>query len=93
MKMISQILILLSLNFIISYSSIATTETDDSVKCSQPRPKICTMDYNPVCATRDTGIRCVTTPCPSTEKATYSNACTACADKNVFSYTSGECKN
>jgi len=59
--------------------------------CPETRPEVCTFDYTPVCATRDTGIRCVTTPCPSTELKTYSNACSACADKKVIGYTPNEC--
>ena len=63
----------------------------DAVQCSDPRPQICTMDYNPVCATRDNGIRCVNTPCASTETATYANACGACADAAVFYHVPGAC--
>lgn len=91
MKLVSQIIILLSIIFIASCSNIPKSELAGSIKCKHPRPQICTMDYSPVCATRDNGIRCITTPCPSTETATYSNDCSACADKNVYSYVSGEC--
>jgi hypothetical protein len=49
------------------------------------------MDYRPVCATRDTGVRCITTPCPSTEQKTFSNACTACSDPKVIRHVPGEC--
>lgn len=59
--------------------------------CHEPRPEICYEIYAPVCATRDTGIRCVTTPCPQTEKVTFSNGCTACADNRVKGYDEGEC--
>ena len=59
--------------------------------CSESRPEVCTMDYRPVCATRDTGIRCVTTPCPSTELKTYSNACGACSDAKVLGFIQGAC--
>ena len=62
-----------------------------SVHCTDPRPQICTMDYRPVCATQDSGVRCVTTPCQSTEVKTYSNACSACANPAVKSYIPGEC--
>lgn len=62
------------------------------IQCPDERPQVCTMDYRPVCATRDTGVRCITTPCPSSELKTYSNACTACTDTNVISYTVNECK-
>ena len=63
----------------------------DAVACVDPRPQICTMDYTPVCATRDIGVRCVTTPCQSTETATYANACGACADARVYYYQAGAC--
>lgn len=60
--------------------------------CTDPRSPICTMEYMPVCGKRDTGIRCVTTPCPSMEWKTYPNACTACADEAVVGYIAGECQ-
>lgn len=59
--------------------------------CSDPRPEICTKEYRPVCATRDNGVRCVTTPCDSTEQKTYGNSCTACSDQRVYGYDSGRC--
>ena len=59
------------------------------VQCKSPRPEICTEQYLPVCASKDTGIRCVTTPCPSEEKVTYPNACSACADPKVHGYIPG----
>ena len=62
------------------------------VECKDPRPEICTREYNPVCATRDIGVRCVTTPCPSTEKVTKATACTACSDPKVSGYTPGACE-
>jgi hypothetical protein len=49
------------------------------------------MDYNPVCATRDNGIRCVSTPCASTGRATYAKACGACADARVYYHEPGTC--
>ena len=70
----------------------AAATGDEVVVCSEPRPQICTHDYKPVCASRDTGIRCVTTPCPTTENITYSNGCAACSDKRVISYQSGSCE-
>ena len=59
--------------------------------CPEQRPSICTMDYRPVCATRDTGVRCVTKPCPSTAQKNYSNACTACADEKVIGHIPDVC--
>ena len=61
--------------------------------CKDPRAQMCTREYRPVCATRDTGIHCVTTPCPSTEQVTKSNACSACADAKVHSYVKNACVN
>jgi len=73
-----------------------TTQTKSKTEtnlthCPEQRPQVCTMDYRPVCATRDTGIRCVTTPCPSSEQITYSNSCSACADAKVIGYIPDEC--
>lgn len=62
------------------------------VACQEPRPELCTQQYDPVCAQRDTGIRCVTTPCDSSEWRSYSNACTACADAAVYGYRPGGCE-
>ena len=61
------------------------------IECTDPRPEMCTQHYDPVCATRDSGVRCVTTPCDSTETATYPNGCMACADPDVISYVEGLC--
>jgi len=63
----------------------------NAVQCTDPRPQICTMDYTPVCATRDNVTRCAKTPCESTETATYANACTACADPAVMYHLPAAC--
>ena len=65
---------------------------EGAVECKDPRPEMCTQEYLPVCATRDNGVRCVTTPCESTETATYSNGCMACADAAVYYYHPGACE-
>ena len=62
------------------------------IECKKPRPEMCTQQYQPVCANRDTGMRCFKAPCPATKKASYGNACSACADKKVYGYTAGACK-
>lgn len=48
-------------------------------------PKICTMEYAPVCAQVE--IQCVTTPCNPVEQ-TFSNTCSAGENKILYS---GEC--
>lgn len=67
-------------------------EPEILTQCRDPRPEMCTREYKPVCANRDTGVRCVTTPCPSTEWRTYGNACDACSDKAVTGYRAGTCR-
>jgi hypothetical protein len=59
--------------------------------CEDPRPEMCAQVYEPVCAERDTGIRCVTTPCDSSESREYPSACEACRDPMVTSYSAGPC--
>lgn len=48
--------------------------------CSEPRPQVCTMEYNPVCATRNAG---------GTKQ--YASGCNACADDAVSNYIAGPC--
>lgn len=81
---------------IASCSSKPTAEppsepASDYTACQEPRPEMCTREYRPVCAQRDTGIRCVTTPCDSTEWVTLPSACTACSDADVLGHRPGEC--
>jgi hypothetical protein len=59
--------------------------------CPATRPASCSLDYAPVCAAVDTGVRCVTTPCPSTTRKTFGSACKACRAPNVTGYATGEC--
>ncbi len=54
-------------------------------------PTVCTMQYDPFCGRKDTGIRCVTTPCDSFEYKTYGNLCMLEAD-NAEALYSGECR-
>lgn len=48
--------------------------------CIEPRPQICTMDYQPVCGINEQGI-----------PQTYANGCSACSDTTVSKYHAGEC--
>jgi hypothetical protein len=70
----------------------ASADVSIDLECPDPRPEMCTEEYRPVCALRDTGVRCITTPCPSTEWKTYGNACAACSDSDVIGYKLGECR-
>ncbi len=62
-------------------------KTDDAppeppvTECAEPRSQACTMEYIPVCGHLFSG-----------ERKTYSNACAACADPDVFGRHSGACK-
>lgn len=77
----------------------STAVEEESVKtqqgftgCDTQRPEMCTREYQPVCGHVDTGIRCVTTPCPSERHKTYGNACSACADDKVIGFEQGTCE-
>ncbi len=59
--------------------------------CPTTRADMCAAIHKPVCAVRDTGVRCVTAPCPSEAPTTFSNACSACRDPKVQGYTEGAC--
>ena len=54
---------------------------DGKMVCAEPRPKICTMIYQPVCANLlEGGIK------------EYASACNACADVAVTSYKPDACE-
>lgn len=74
-------------------ASVATENknTYELIECVDPRPEMCIAQYAPVCAYRDTQVRCITTPCDSYEWKTYSNACTACSDPNVSGHYPDAC--
>jgi hypothetical protein len=59
--------------------------------CPATRPASCSLDYAPVCAEVDTGVRCVAAPCPSSTRKTFGSACKACRAPNVTGYATGEC--
>ena len=61
-------------------TNIQSPENPQSTKCTEPRPEMCTMDYNPVCGHLTDG-----------SFKTFSNGCNACSDSNVISYIPGEC--
>lgn len=73
------------------YDSLVEATNDlDRISGQIDNTKICTTQYDPVCGRRDTGIRCVTTPCPSSELKTYSNSCFLKNDNAEFVHE-GEC--
>ena len=52
----------------------------DIILCEEPRPQVCTKEYDPVCARlQDGSIR------------TGSTGCTSCSDPDVMGYTMGAC--
>lgn len=62
------------------------------VRCRMPRPEVCTREFRPVCALRDTGMRCESPPCiDATEWVTRPNACDACTDPRVIGHRPGAC--
>ncbi|MBL1275463.1 MAG: hypothetical protein COB30_005200 [Ectothiorhodospiraceae bacterium] len=89
-----KIIILLVAFLFPASNTFADTDSPDSTKttiCSEPRQQFRTMIYMPVCATRETDKKCITTPCDTTETKTYSSPCSACADINVISHTQDAC--
>ncbi len=52
----------------------------DLILCENPRPEICTREYNPVCGTLKDG---------STK--TGATGCTSCSDPEVVGYKMGAC--
>ncbi len=52
----------------------------DLILCEEPRPQICTREYNPVCATLQDG-----------STITGSTGCTSCSDPKVVGYKMGAC--
>ena len=56
------------------------------IACEGERNPMCTKEYRPVCGEVDNGIRCVTTPCDSTDQREFGNACMACAEPKTTGY-------
>jgi hypothetical protein len=59
----------------------STETSSDLVQCTEPRPRLCTQQYDPVCAELKDGT-----------KQTYASGCVACSDANVVSYRAGACE-
>lgn len=67
------------------------SNASDYIPCPEDQISVCPKAEHPVCADVDTGIRCITTPCPSTEQQTFTNACNACENPKVLGYRDGKC--
>ena len=86
-KRIMSFLFVLVFTFLLQacVSKVGFNETKpDSIRgkaCPEPRPEMCTQQYDPVCGQLRGG-----------DSKTYSNWCTACSDKAVESYIPGECR-
>jgi hypothetical protein len=52
----------------------------DIILCEEPRPEICTREYDPVCATLQDG-----------STRTGATGCTSCSDPQVLGYKKGAC--
>lgn len=59
---------------------------------AEHRPEMCTKEYRPVCGEVDNGVRCITTPCDSTDRRTFGNACMACADPKTVGHWPVPCE-
>lgn len=86
---ISRFLLLMSLSLLVIACAGSPDKQDnmneqpgatDLIICQEPRPAICTMEYNPVCGVLKDGSR-----------KTGSTGCTSCSDPEVTGYTMGEC--
>jgi hypothetical protein len=64
----------------------------DLTRCEEPRPDVCTYEYDPVCGLIRTVVVCPDASCKDRIAwRNYSNACTACADREVESWKPGRC--
>jgi len=60
---------------------LVTKENTPHLKCTDDRPQLCTMQYEPVCATLK-----------NTTERSYSSACAACSAEGTRGYTLGACE-
>src|SRR3989344_4842401 len=69
----------------------STSEPIGATYCTpdQRKAEVCTAIYAPVCGAVE--VQCIKAPCYPVPQ-TFSNACTACANPLVQSYTAGECR-
>ena len=72
--------ILMAIGLGVSGCGTPGSQDDSITACTDPRPQMCTMEYDPVCGVRSDG-----------SEMTYSTGCVACSDANVTGYRPGEC--
>lgn len=89
-KALVGLLIMGGLLYTASHPTPATADSR-AEGCSSIDLDRCDARYDPVCASWDTGIRCIQAPCPSSESRLYTNACLACRDERVQDFRHGEC--
>lgn len=86
---VNQMFLLLSLGLLLAACATTGEEGQDKehepgaldlILCEDPRPQICTREYDPVCAKLEDG-----------SEKTYATGCTSCADSKVTSYKKGAC--
>lgn len=58
-----------------------TADNSTAVMCSEPRPRVCTMEYMPVCAQLIDG-----------GEQAFASKCNACADISVAAYIPQPCE-
>ena len=79
-------IVLLTANTAIACAQAISVEAPVSsqtvlVACEEPRPQVCTMQYDPVCGLAS-----------NNQYKTYSNACAACSDAGVSGHSPGACE-
>ena len=79
-KLLPLILILFAAPCFTSFDTNSDKEIIVDNKCIEPRPEVCTREYDPVCGYKS----------DETSK-TYSNGCSACSEKEIIGYKNGEC--
>jgi len=72
--------VLVALLAIAGCSSTPKPETSPYTQCTEPRPQVCTMIYDPACGNLSAG-----------GQKEYASGCNACADDAVTSYLPGPC--
>jgi hypothetical protein len=60
--------------------SACASQPEVTTACTEPRPMVCTMEFNPTCAVLATG-----------GSKEFASSCTACSDQAVTGYVTGPC--